>query len=166
MAEDGYMTELLGRAYLLQRKRAWSFETLLKIERGQILRDCTPEQRKTVSDQLQANIRVARECLNDVARAAGYESSIAKILDPSFNLGYAGVPITQTLERVLERVDLAESEAGIPNLASMNRELCVQHEAYFEDVSRRIREDLAFYQLCAGLELTGQTTGEGGPEEN
>lgn len=153
---QSYLQELLERAFLLQQKRVWSLETLLKLERGQILGKADASHRQTLIANLEGNLRVTRECLNDVARESGYESSAAKILDPTFNIGIEAVTPSESLESLLEQVDRSEVAAGVHNYRAMCRELAVQHEPYFQDVEGRIRDDVAFYRAARDLDLMGQ----------
>jgi len=156
MSDSDFLLELMERAFLLQQKRIWSLETLLKIERGQLLQRAPGLERQNLIDHLNSNLRIARECLNDVARTAGYESGAAKLIDPSVMMGVTGHPVTTTMERTLEQMDMAEREAGIHNLASMCRELGIQHEPFFEQVNERIRSDQEFYRACRDFELSNR----------
>lgn len=143
---ESYLLELYERAFLLQQKRIWALETLRKIEHGQLLTEA-PEPAKTeLVNHLQSHLRVAKECLNKVAEDAGFESSAAKLMDPSFVLGFSGKPMTGTLEKIIEQIDMSEQEAGIHNFASMCRELAVRHEPFFEDVHEKILKDVEFYR--------------------
>ncbi|MDF1664777.1 MAG: hypothetical protein P1V97_23660 [Planctomycetota bacterium] len=143
---ESYLLELYERAFLLQQKRIWALETLRKIEHGQLLAEAPAATKTELVNHLQSHLRVAKECLNKVAENAGFESSAAKLMDPSFVLGFSGKPMTATLETIIEQIDMAEQEAGIHNFASMCRELAVRHEPFFEDVHEKIRKDVEFYQ--------------------
>jgi hypothetical protein len=158
---QSYLLELYERAFLLQQKRIWALETHLKIERGQVLTDCTKEAKAEFAEHLNSNLRISKECLNKVAENAGFESSAGKLLDPSFVLGYAGKPMTTTLEKIVEQIDMAEQEAGIHNLGSMFRELAIRHEPYFEDVHEKITKDIEFYQACRRFDFMGENPSEG-----
>jgi hypothetical protein len=153
---QSYLLELYERAVLLQQKRIWALETLLKIERGQILRGRPADDKTELSDHLHSNLRVARECLNKVAEDSGYESSVAKLLDPSFVLGFTAKPMTATLQRTIEHIDMSEREAGIHNLAAMLRELAVRHEPYFEEVHDKIQKDVEFYRACRSFDILAE----------
>lgn len=170
---ESYLIELYERAFLLQQKRIWALETLRKVERGQILSEA-PEAAKTdLVNHLQSHLRIAKECLNKVADEAGYESSAGKLMDPSFVLGFSGKPMTATLEKIIEQIDMSEQEAGIHNFASMCRELAVRHEPYFEDVHEKILKDLEFYKAfqwvgddSSGAPEDDMKLVEDGPEES
>jgi hypothetical protein len=155
---QSYMIELLERAFLLQQKRTWSLENLLKIERGQILSESNDEEKQSIIDALEGNLRVTRETLDDVARDSGYEPNIYKLFDPTFVLGAKTVEASPGIDTILDQVTIQEQEAGQQHFRSMCRDLAVRHEPYFEEVERRVRDDLAFYRSCRSLDLTGQSS--------
>jgi hypothetical protein len=150
MADD-YMCELLERAFLLQQKRLWSLETLLRIERGQLLAHAPTEHRAETRRTLEGNLRVALESLDDVAREIGYESSAGKLLDPTF---VVGAPDFDPNAEIIERIDALESESGIRHHSAMRRELSVQHAGYFEHIQSKVRADVEFYRQYDGIAPT------------
>lgn len=165
--DSDFQIELLERAFLLQEKRVWSLETMLKIERGQILTELSEDERQCFLESLSSNVRIAKECLNDVARNSGYESGVAKIFDPSFNLGIPASSMTATVARQIEQLDAAEERKGIKHFKAMCRELAVFHEPYFEDVEAKIRQDIELHSLFRDMS-PGKTEGLSvkGPHES
>src|SRR4051794_22794205 len=127
MADETYLREMLERAFLVQQKRVWSLEMLDKLSRRQILAKGTDEQRDTLRRSLEANLRISKVVLDEIAKELGYESVMRKLLDPQFVMGARGEGdvTAATLER-LDRVDAQQREAGAQHYAAMVRELLVE----------------------------------------
>lgn len=152
MGQDNYLQELLERAFLVQQKRVWSLETLAKLERRQVLAKGTDEQRDNMRSFLEGNLRMAKIVIDEIAKELGYESSVRKVLDPTFIMGARseGKTPNSVLEK-LDRVDSIQREAGTQHYAAMMRELLVTHEAFLEDVQQRVHDDVAMQALLQGF---------------
>src|SRR5581483_2152569 len=71
--QDNYVIELLERAFLVQQKRVWSLEMLDKLARKQVLAKGTDEQREKLRRSLDANLRISKVVLDEIAKELGYE---------------------------------------------------------------------------------------------
>ncbi len=152
MGQDNYLMELLERAFLVQQKRVWSLETLAKLEQRKILAKASDDERANYRAFLEGNLRIAKTCLDEIAKELGYTSPARKILDPTFVVGARGeAGVTNSVLEKLDRVDSHQREAGTQHYAAMMRELLVTHEGFLEDVQTRVHEDVAMQKLLASL---------------
>lgn len=152
MADETYLRELLERAFLVQQKRVWSLEMLDKLSRKHVLAKATDEQRDGLRRSLEANLRISKVVLDEIAKELGYHSQMRKLLDPQFVMGARGegdVPAA-TLER-LDRVDAQQREAGAQHYAAMVRELLVEQEAFLADVQARVHDELDLEAVLQGF---------------
>jgi hypothetical protein len=146
-----YLCELLERAFLVQQKRVWSLEMLDKLARKQVLAKGTDEQRDLLRRSLEANLRVSKVVLDEIAKELGYESTIRKLLDPQFVIGAPGEEIPQVTLDKLDSADTKEREAGAQHYASMIRELLVEHEGFLAFVQARVCHELDVEAVLQGM---------------
>jgi hypothetical protein len=152
MSDNGeYLRELLERAFLVQQKRVWSLEMLDKLARKQVLAKGTDEQRDTLRKSLEANLRISKVVLDEIAKELGYESTIRKLLDPRFVMGAPGEEISQQTLDKFDRADTKEREAGAQHYASMIRELLVEHEGFLAFVQGRVCQELDMEAVLQGM---------------
>jgi hypothetical protein len=149
--DNTYLLELLERAFLVQQKRVWSLETLAKLEQRQVLAKGTDEQRAKMRAFLEGNLRMAKIVIDEIAKELGYESTMRKVLDPTFIMGARGEKTPNSVLEKLDRVDSIQREAGTQHYAAMMRELLVTHEAFLEDVQQRVHDDVAMQALLQGF---------------
>jgi hypothetical protein len=151
VADQEYVRELLERAFLVQQKRVWSHETLDKLARNQVLAKGTQEQRDALRRSLEANLRVAKVVLDEIAKELGYESTLRKLLDPRFVMGAPGEEVSQATLDKMDRADTQTREAGCAHYASMIRELLVEHEDFLAFVQARVCHELDVEAVLQGM---------------
>jgi hypothetical protein len=151
MADQEYVRELLERAFLVQQKRVWSLEMLDKLGRRQVLAKGTDAQRDALRKTLEANLRISKVVLDEIAKELGYESTLRKLLDPKFVIGAPGEEVPQVVLDKIDSADTQAREAGSQHYSAMVRELLVEHEDFLAFVQARVCHELDLEAVLQGF---------------